>query len=265
MPEENTGAPEVKEAPGKIVQLPCGILDKDGKAMRDAEIVPMTGLTRKSIARDDVRNNPAKVTDVLLLQCLRRVGSIRNINNSVIGGMLLADRDFLLIEIRRISMTDIVNVNTQCEKCNNKIDVKFNLDEIPVAPLKPGTFEIKDGKRVFPVKCDDPQIDAVFRFPEGRDQNIIIPFLDKNPVEGNYRVYAACLQRWGNQEPPFHATFFDRLPVSVLDKIDEIFVEIQPGPDFSQSVACPVCTADIEMTFQGSDFLFRLPKRGKTF
>lgn len=264
MPEENVGTSEVKtEVPGKIVTLPCGIIGKDGKVHQDAEIAPMTGLTRKAIARDDVRSNPAKVTDVLLLQCLKRVGPVTLINNRFIAEMLVADRDFLLIEIRRASMGDMVTVNTECEKCSNKIEVKFNLDEISVTPLKPGTFEMRENLRVFRVQNSSPPVNALFRFPKGEDQHLIIPFINKNPVEGNYRIYAACLVEWDGKPGPFGGTFFDSIPVSVLDVIDELLLELQPGPDFTQSVACPVCTSDIEMTFQGSDFLFRLPKRGK--
>jgi hypothetical protein len=263
MPEETVGASEVKEAPGKIVQLPCGIIGKDGKIQREAEITPMLGLTRKAIARDDIRNNPAKVTDVILIQCLRRVGDVRPITNALIGGMLVADRDFLLIEIRRISMSDTINVSTQCGKCNEKIAIKFGLDEIPIRTLKDGAFEIKDGRRCFRIQNDNPKLDAVFRFPEGKDQSLIIPYLEKNPVEGNYRIYAACLLSWDDKPGPFSPNFFDGVPVNVLDLIDEHFNENQPGPEFTQTVPCPVCTADIDMTLQGSDFLFRLPNRGK--
>lgn len=264
MPEESAVVPQVSaETPGKIVQLPCGYIAKDGKIHRDAEIIPMTGLARKSIARDDVRSNPAKVTDVLLLQCLKRIGPVTSINNRVIGDMLVADRDFLLIEIRRVSMGDTVTANTECEKCSNKIEVKFKLDEIPVTPLKDGQFEMKENLRVFRIQNESPHLNAVFRFPKGDDQHLIVPFINKNPVEGNYRIYSACLLEWDSKPGPFNGTFFDRVNVDVLDVIDELFLGRQPGPDFTQKVACPVCTADIEMSFQGSDFLFPLPKRGK--
>jgi hypothetical protein len=222
----------------------------------------MTGLARKSIAREDVRSNPAKVTDVLLLQCLKRVGPITNINNRFIGDMLVADRDFLLIEIRRVSMGDTVTANTECEKCSNKIEVKFKLDEISVTPLKDGTFEMKENLRVFRALSETPRVNALFRFPKGDDQALIVPLLNKNPVEANYRMYVACLLEWEGKPGPFGGTFLDSQPVNVLDMIDDLFLEHQPGPDFTQKVACPVCTADIEMSFQGSDFLFRLPKRG---
>lgn len=259
---ENLTAVEQEKVVGKVVQLPCGYF-KDGQIHKEAEIIPMTGLTRKAIARDDVRTNSAKVTDVILLQCLKRVGTLLGINNRLVGDLLLGDRDFLLLEIRRISMGDIINSATECEDCKNKIEVKFNIDEIKVYPLNEKECETLDGQRVFRIQSSSPPVNAAFRFPRGEDQYAILPLLQKNPVEANYRLYAACLVEWNGNKGPFAASFFESLPVSTLDVIDGEFTERLPGPDLSQEVSCPVCSSGIEMTFQGSDFLFRLPKRGQ--
>lgn len=262
MPEANPGTEAQAVIPGKTITLPSGIL-RDGKVHREAEIIPMTGLTRKSIAREDVRTNASKVTDVILLQCVKKIGPVTAITNKLIGELLLGDRDALLLEIRRVSMGDIVTATVECDGCQNKIEVKFNLDEIVTTELKEGTFEIKDGQRVFRVQNAALQINALFRFPKGEDQQAILPFLQKNPVDANFRLYALCLMEWNGKVGPFDGGFFERLPVSVLDAVDDQFSEVQPGPDLRQNVSCPVCTKDIEMTFQGSDFLFRLPKRGR--
>jgi hypothetical protein len=266
MPEEKPGVgvdPSEAPATGVVVQLPAGTI-KDGKVYREAEIVPMTGLTRKAIAREDVRASPHKITSVMILQCLKRVGSVTSISNKVLDEMLVGDREFLMMEIRRISMGNDINVTVACEKCNNKIDVKFSIDELEIVKLKDEDYEIKEGARTFRVRSTDPRLDVLCRFPNGADQQIAAPFLSKNPVEFAFKLYSCCVLEWNGKAGPFESRFFESLPVSVLDKFEQGFGDTQPGPVLKQSVPCPVCTAGIEFTFAGSDFFFRRPKRGTT-
>lgn len=253
---------ETTSTPGKSIKLPCGLL-REGVSSVDAEIIPMTGLTRKSIASENVRTNPSKITDVILLQCLKKVGSVSLINGKLLNELLLGDRDFLMLEIRRVSMGDIITATVECGECNKKIEVKFNLDEIKCKTLAECQSEIVDGIRGFWIKNDEPKVNAFFRFPKGEDQAAILPFLQKNPIDANYRLYALCLVQWDGEKKKFNSDFFEKMNTNLLDVIDEAFSENQPGPDLSQTVSCPVCANDIEMTFQGSDFLFRQPKKGK--
>lgn len=262
MAEETQGASEVSTTPGVVVQLPCGHF-RDGKVHRDAEIIPMTGFTRKTIAREDVRSNPSKITDTILIQCLRRVGTFTLINHKLIGEMTLGDRDFLLLEIRRISMGDTINAAVDCGGCKSKIDVTFRLDEIEVVRVEDKDCEVRDGQRVFRVQSEVPHVEAVCRFPKGDDQKIVLSFANKNPVEASYKLYAACLLEWEGKAGPFEASFFEKLPLNALDKFEDEFSRIQPGPILKQSVPCPSCMDPIEFTFQGSDFLFRPAKRGR--
>lgn len=262
MPDEKPGADAVETVPGVVVQLPAGII-KDGKVYRDAELVPMTGLTRKAIAREDVGSSPYKITDVMILQCLKRVGPVTSIGK-IVGELLVGDRDFLMLEIRRISMGDGINVTVECGSCKKKIDVQFSISELEVIRLKDDDYEVRDGVRVFRVKSDDPKLDVLCRFPRGEDQQAAVALLQKNPIEYYFKIYSACVLEWNGKTGPFDQGFFERLPVAVLDKFEQAFNGIHPGPVLRQSVPCPVCASGIEFTFQGSDFFFRQQKRGRT-
>ncbi len=261
---------------GTAITLPCGIL-RNKMVYRDAEIIPMTGFTRKSIAREDVRGNPVKTTDIILAHCLKRVGPVTSITPKFLAEMLIGDRDFLLLEIRNISMGDTITSKVDCEGCKNKIEVRFKLNELEDIVLKDGDYEIvdrlptkegvlemKDGLRVFRMEIMSPSglFSAKCRYPNGGDQVIIVEHMQKNPIAANYKMYAACLLEWGGESGPFNESFFDGLPVTVLDDFEEAFNAALPGPVLRQEVPCPVCKTIIELTFQGSDFLFHLPKRG---
>jgi hypothetical protein len=273
MTEEKSAQSE----PGVSVTLPCGIL-KDKQIHRDAEIVPMTGLTRKSIAREEVRNNPIKTTDIILSHCLKRVGPVTAISPRFLSDMLIGDRDFLLLEIRRISMGDSIKSRVTCGECKNSIDITFKLDELETIHLKEGfeivekiqlaegMLEMPDGIRVFrvdvPASAAHKGVAAKFRYPNGGDQAIVIEHIRKNPIAANYKLYSACLVEWNGEVGPFRETFFDSEPVTLLDAFENKFNDALPGPILDQKVPCPVCQTPIEMSFQGSDFLFHLPRRG---
>jgi hypothetical protein len=246
-----------------VVKLPGGLWHK-GQVHREAEITPMTGMTRKAIARKEARANPSKVTDTILSQCIKRIGPFSNITSKVLDSLVLGDKDFLLLEIRRVSMGDTFKSNVTCASCKNDIEVTFHIDELEVIRTGDNDVEVIDEERVFRIQDEKLKIDAVLRYPLGSDQSALVGVADRNPVEANFKLYAECMLEWAGEKGPFRSTFFERMPVMVLDEFEDLFAKAQPGPVFEQSVGCPACAANIEFTFEGSDFLFRPPKRGKT-
>lgn len=252
-------APEGATEPGGLViTLPCGVV-KDGKIYRDAEIVTIGGHTRLLISRKGVREDFLKVSDIVLQQCLRRVGPFRMESARAINRMTLADRDFALMEIRRASMGDELRAIPTCAGCKKKIQVTFQFDELKVVRLETGDFEIHDDQFCFRIESRDPAISALCRFPIGEDQQLAIPFIEQNPTEAQYRLQAACLHEYNGQKGPFDYSFFDRMSnTRELDEFARLFAARKPGPVFEQKVTCPTpgCGADIEFTFESSDFLF---------
>ena len=248
---------------GTEVTLPAGLWSK-GEVHRSVEITPMTGLTRKAIARKEARANPAKITETILRQCVTRIGPYMITNSKILESLVLGDRDFLMLEIRRVSMGDTFKANVTCKSCNSDIEVTFDIDELDVIRTTDDDLEVVDGQRVFRIQDESLRIDAVMRYPMGEDQEILTSNMNRNPVEASFKLYAACMLEWNGEKGPFRSNLFERMPVRQLDEFEDQFSRAQPGPVFEQAVDCPSCAANIEFTFEGSDFLFRPPKRGKT-
>jgi len=244
---------------GDPVTLPCGFF-RDGKVHTDARIAAMTGLTRKAIAKDDVRNNPIRVTDVILSHCLKSVGPYTAINK-ILPDLVIGDRDHLILEIRRISMGDEVSAGVECGECKAKVDLKFNLDELEMVKLDPEDYSVVDGEMTY--RLNGKNFNALCRFPKGKDQGLVLQMANKNPVAASYGLYVACLLEWGDKKGPFETSFFEGLSVRVIDEFEDAFMSFQPGPIMKMDAPCPACSANIDFTFRGSDFLFRAPKRGR--
>lgn len=253
---------------GKIVQLPCGLgPDSEGKVHREAEIVAMTGLVRKNIARPDVRQSPSKVIDVILLACLRRVGPVTKMDRRTLDKLLAGDRDFLVLEIRKFSMGNKITSVVRCGACNEKVDITYNLDSVPVTriPDSGGDIEVVSGERIFTVSytpegVGEP-VTVRFRFPSGGDQSEASSLGNKNPIEANYRMYYRCLVDWNGKRPSeLSPTLFEDQPLPVLDAIDKEFMRRLPGPQFGETVPCALCGADNTIDLSASDFFFPLAK-----
>jgi len=253
-----------EQAASKTLQLPCGLgPDKEGKVHREAEIIPMTGLVRKNIARPEVRQNLAKIVDVVLLACLKKIGPMDRIDRRVLDKLLIGDRDQLLVEIRRLSLGDVIHSTIVCGSCNQKSDITFHLDRLTVRTLpdKGDGIEVVNGERVFTIDqmTEDERytIKGKFRFPNGSDQTTLGATVSKNPVEAAYQMYMRCLVEWDGQPvEKVSGTLFEDSPLPVVDAVDAEFRKRMPGPDLDQKAICSLCGAENEMDLRASDFLF---------
>ena len=247
------------------VELPCGVL-VGGKLQTIAEIIPMTGAVRKMIARPEIRANPAKVIDTILMQCVKSVGSVPKLKKDVADRLFMADRDFLIMEIRRISLGDTVNSVLQCGSCNAKLSVSIDLrTDVPVKKLEEMTYKIVEDNVVFVLEDKGLKLKATFRFPNGGDQHAVALLYKKNPIEANYALYQRCLIDWnGTPAEDLPAGFFENQSLRIVDYIDEHFMENMPGPDMRVPMNCNECNAEIVLSMESSDFLFRTPKTERT-
>jgi hypothetical protein len=254
------GAPEAV-----TVELPCGFVHEE-EVFTKAQIIPMTGRIRKLIARPQNRQNPAKIIDTLLTQCVVAIGDITRVNKSVTDRLFLGDRDFLVMEIRKVSLGKDVQTQLQCDSCGARLGMTLNLErDVPVTKMKDLDIDLVDGEAVFTLVDEVLKLDLKFRLPRGSDQHSVAPLYRKNPIEANYALYRACLLEWNGQAAKeLSMDFFDNQPLPVIDFIDENFMEMMPGPDMRIPVDCYECNHEMMMSMASSDFLFKLPKTAKT-
>lgn len=245
---------------GSDIKLPCGILNEDGGVERDAVIDPMRGRTREAIARKDIRNNGAKIVDVVLKSCLKSIGS-KQVSNAMLGNMLTGDRDFLVLRIRQLSLGDRVEVPMSCPQCKERLDITLDLSEIRVKELSESDYEIENGERVFWLESKELEIRAKFRYPNGKDSHTLAEVSLNNPVAAQYMLYQRCLKEWNGQSAPFPAVFIKEKSVRELDWLTDEFAEKLPGPDFDTTVECSICGQETPLRMESSDFLFPRPRK----
>jgi len=254
------------------VDLPAGLLI-DGKVYRTVSLVPMVGATRKDIARPEIRRDSIRVANAIMLACIKEMEPFGRVTGAHLNRLLVGDREFLLLAIRRISSGNIVHFSMSCDACEQPFDSHVDLstdikvDTLPVDVEVTALGEGEGKQEFWTFTASDVEAgvkEITFRFPTGHDQAIVAPAIRANPVDGTYRLMWLCLHSFnGTIKNELPTDLFDGLPLPMLDFIQREFRNHQPGPDYSEPVVCPNCGAPNAMSLKASDFFFDLVSRKK--
>lgn len=117
-------------SPGDTLQteydfvLPKGYVDRDGT-------VHKRGVMRLATANDEiaplrdprVRQNQAYLTIILLSRVITKLGSLSEVNPSIVEGIFSEDLAYLQNLYRRINENGSTSVATACPECGHKFEV----------------------------------------------------------------------------------------------------------------------------------------------
>lgn len=164
-PAEEHDVLEIGEPPELVVDLPGGFYDPFTQTVRvSAEVREMTGEDEEALARIDPVKNLSKFYDELLKRCLV---SIDGEPVPVVSALLMGDRDFLLVAIRRVTYGDEMEFTMLCPKCGENGPVTVHLSkDIPVV------LDESPEKRTHSVTLRAGV--AEVRFPTGEDQSMVL-------------------------------------------------------------------------------------------
>lgn len=241
------------------VKLPIGVFNGDTRH-QNCVIRPMTGGTQKKLASKQVRSDAVKLLNTLLMDCVVSIDGFPRVTNGAISELYIGDRDFLALEIRKISRGDTLTTVINCPHCNEKLTMTSDLSkDIQTTQLDDVEYTVIDGVPQFTVSDPDSDFTATFTFPNGMAQANAMRYIMKNPVEGTYALMFNCLLSWNGKEPKdLTLSIFDELPIKQADFLLDEFQRMLPGPNFEIPAECPMCGGDLKLSLASSDFLFRL-------
>ena len=149
--------------------------------------------------------------------------------------LLIGDRDRLMLELRRITLGDIVAAVYDCPSCGSKMDVTLDLAETPVhgALQTQLAFELTlDGGRI-----------VRFRLPNGGDQEAVAGMAIDDAVNA---LLDRCLIDDGGRE----WSESDRQAIS--DEMERI----APNVEIELDLECPECAHHFSVEFDLASFFF---------
>lgn len=251
-----------------VFQLPCGYVDAEGGIHKEIAVAKMKGRVRKIIARQDIRSDPIKVLDALLINCVTRIGKLEKPTKTALDSLVIGDRDFAALMIRKVSRGDEISVDVNCptDTCKRALHFVLSIDDIAVFHRDEEDSWFDEEARAFCFKITDRDlgVDATFRFPTGFDQHAVSKVIKANPVEAMYRLYGACCREWNGDKGPFDLGFIENQDTDVLDFLEDQWTTRLPGVEVTHEAECEECLREFRVTLESSDFIFQTPKkRGK--
>ena len=184
---EQTNIVSIEDYEDEVFDMLAGYTDKDGVTHKEFTLREMTGKDEEAIHKGDIKSNPSKVISVLLSRCVTRIGSltpksvggIKNWEN-IIKDLYVGDQDYMLIQLRKISVGEEIEVSHTCPQCKAKLNTTVEVDELDIKPFK-GEHEVPfELPRGYRDKKGNVHKTGTIRLAKGIDREILNPLAKNN-------------------------------------------------------------------------------------
>src|SRR6266446_7406767 len=112
--------------------LPGGLVLDDGRRLGRAELRPLTGREEEWVTQH-ADSPSAKLTTKILSSCFVTLENMP-VDSEIIGELLVGDRDFLILQLRRMTLGDRFAAVFSCPACKRAMDLEFLAQDILVEP-----------------------------------------------------------------------------------------------------------------------------------
>lgn len=241
--------------------LPVGYPDEHGGLLRDVTLRKMTGKEEAILADPQLRGNGGKLISALLASCITAIEGLGSVGLPVARKLYSADRNYLLIELRRLTFGDQMEARYQCTHCKGASLVDEDLSTLDVRRLDDGQTDVE-----VHVKLQDGYRDndgqwhheLVFGLPTGEDEEAAGMRRDANATRQRDALMARCLRRVGELDPRKVQAMGVRIlaDLSMSDRrtIQKALDDAAPGPDLTRMVICQQCGQEYRTTLDMSQF-----------
>jgi hypothetical protein len=217
----------------------------DGRWTRDATLRQFTGRDEEWLAGWDRSAPSAFVQSALLERCVTRIGR-SEANGDLIRDMLVGDRDYLLLCLRRLCLGSKFDAVTECPRCLSRIELNFDADDIPVEerPQRAARFDAEL------IRGDGTSVHVVYHLPRGRDQERAALARDRTTTA---TLLESCLEEVdGDKDQEAPAGLLDP---TAQQQLAQLMEQQAPQVTPDMDLVCPVCGLGISRDFELAPFL----------
>lgn len=238
--------------------LPGGYWDATGRPCRAFELTALTGREEELLGQTRPEGPAAALVTEVISRCVRRIGDISPVPPEVARRLLVADRQFLLLQLRRATFGDLVRAHVVCPwpGCGERVSVEFSLADLPVreaevrAPVHTMTLSAEAL-----AEGDASDAEVCFRLPNGSDQEELSARLEDNEAEALTMLLARCVQRLGSDEAPSYERL-SALSARARCEIEERMARLAPKVEQTLEARCAECGRTIVAPFDIQRFFF---------
>lgn len=241
------------------VVLPVGLADASGTVHRRGEIRKMRGHEEALLYDRDL--GPAELMTQLIAGTLVRLGTIDDPGPDVVRRLYSADRNLLLLRIRRLTLGDGMAASYACPGCSAEVRVLEDLADIPVRPLTEG-----DDPEAVRVELEDGYTDrggaehrsVTLRLPRGDDEAFVSSSFELDPMKAADALILRCVRAFGTLPTAELQAYGLRVlrELSFADRLrlQRALNDDAPGPQLRRSVRCEACGTRFERLLDVTDF-----------
>ncbi len=221
-----------------VVALPGGLIAADGRRLARAELRPLTGAEEEWLAARPSEPSAPAVTR-LLAACVVRLDGVPA-DRELARRLLVGDRDYLMLQLRRLTLGDQVRAVVPCPACREKMDVEFAGADVPVEarPQTAAAYALACGGRTIR-----------FRLPTGGDQETVVGL---SAPAAAAALLDQCLMDDGGSP----LTADDRAAVT------EAMGRLAPRVEADLALTCPACGHAFEAPFDTTAFFLHEMRAG---
>lgn len=241
------------------VLLPGGYIDSGGEVYREVELAALTGREEELLADSRVRASAALVTTILS-RCVRRIGAISPVSEEVARGLLVADRQYLLLKLREATFGEQVRASLFCPwpDCGKRAALAFAIDDIPVTESEdkgPAYTMALSPQAAFLGDHGEAYREITFRLPNGGDQEAISPILAENEAWALTLLLRRCIRSIGPLKDPDEEAIARLSPLARME-IEREMEAVAPKVELTMESNCPECGRAFAVPFDLQGFFF---------
>jgi len=212
--------------------LPGGLMLQPDHLLNKASLRPPSGHEEEWLARHAGMPSAARVT-WLLTACLVSLDD-HPVTSDLVRQLLVADRDYLILQLRRLTLGENIQAVIPCPVCSNKIDVSFRVSDVPVE-ARPQTASS------YTLQLSDRNVS--FRLPTGGDQEAL---LRTKAEDAAAELLRRCILDEGGRQ----------LSADESDTLIDFMERVAPQFDLELDLKCPECSQQFVAPFDTTAFFF---------
>lgn len=246
---------------GAEFELLAGYVDENGVTHKTYTLREMTGEDEEYINRSDIKSNGAKISTALLSRCVTSIGTLTKKSvgikkwDNIFKDILVGDRDVMLLELRRQSIGNSIEVVHTCpnRECKAKLKTTIDVDELVITPF--------DGMREIPFELPKGYTDSKgvthkhgkMRRPNGLDGEVLTPVAKNNMAKAESLLLSRLCQF--DDGAYIDQSIMAKLSVKDRNYLQELLNEHSFGVDMSIPVMCDCCGEEFSGTLNQSNFI----------
>ena len=239
--------------------LLAGYVDDNGVLHNTFTYREMNGKDEEAISKADVRQNGAKMVNVLVERCVVAIGTLTKKEcgarwGTIVRELLGGDLDYMAFKIRELSKGKEVEFVHKCPNCGTKLTTIVSTDEFNIKPYMGQSvidFTLargyKDGKK-------EIHKEGVIRLPNGFDREIVTPLFKENVSTAMTMMLTRLISF--NDGALVTQNLVNEMTLRDRDILEKIIKENTFGVDTTlDNLICSNCGQDISGEVGQSNFL----------